>query len=63
MTEAVEKVNKKMLQHACRRRGISLSRLAGELGCARQSIYFALERPGRYGPLILKLRQFIQETP
>lgn len=36
------------LKECCRKKEMTVTALAEEIGCARPVIYFALERPGRY---------------
>jgi len=61
MATLVKKVNKKLLREACQRRGIkSFSALAVELGCARNNIYEALERPHRMKRLYSKIQRFCE---
>lgn len=55
------KINLKAVRRHCLERGITVKQLAGIIGCSREAIYFAIERPERYGRVYGALQIHVTE--
>lgn len=58
LKQTATKVNKKNVRDAARVRGIwSMTELARRIPCSVPSLYFAIERPTRYGRVYRRIKE------
>ena len=57
---SLDKINRNVIRKRAAAKGIfSISELARQIKCSRESIYFAIERPGRYPKVTARIEQLL----